>query len=95
MKKFLSLIFIFCGCIPHIHTEDLTKVQIGMNYQEVLVILGEPQQRSFSKISYYIDTKEPYLHEAYVYKSHQNSTESLRNCFLIFTDKILREVNCL
>jgi hypothetical protein len=92
MVNFVYLMLL--GCSSHIHNQDLLNIEVGMKYSDVTYQLGEPYAKGLSQTGYYHDTGLPYLHEVYIYKTHANSSSYYRNCYLIFADKVLRQMNC-
>ena len=90
-----TILFLLTSCASnHIHNRDLLNIEVGMKYSDVTYQLGEPYSKGLSQTGYYSDTGLPYLHEVYIYKTHANSSSYYRNCYLIFADKILRQMNC-
>lgn len=90
-----TLFYLLFGCTKHIHHDDLLKVELGMSYLDVTYELGQPHAKASSKIEKYMDTNEPYLHEVFIYQSHADASSYIRNCYLVFTDKVLRELKCM
>ncbi len=91
----MSILFYLLSCTQHIHNQDLLKAEIGMSYIDVTYALGQPHIKASSSIQRYFETNEQYLHEVYIYKSHSDTSAHIANCYLVFTDKILRELKCL
>jgi len=90
----ILILLSYIGCTQHVHTKDINKVNVGMSYDTTTRILGEPNKVVNNSIRVYQGTETAYNHEVLLYRSHSNASESLRDCYLIFTDKVLREVNC-
>lgn len=88
-------LFLLVSCASsHIHNQDLLNIEVGMKYIEVTQQLGEPYSKGTTQTGYYSDTGLPYLYEVYIYKTHADYVSSYRNCYLIFADKTLRQMNC-
>jgi hypothetical protein len=89
-----TVLFLLTSCTQHIHNHDLLNIEVGMKYIDVTYQLGIPHSKGLTQTGYYSDTGAPYLHEVYIYKTHADYMSSYRNCYLIFADKALRQMNC-
>ena len=93
-----ALILLLTSCTQHIHNKDLLKIQVGMNYDQVVQRIGEPYSIYSSTNKTAITTAAPYfketLNEVFIYRTHSETSSYFRSCFLVYTDKVLKKIKC-
>ena len=83
----------FICCTKHIHHKDILPVKPGMKYEQVIEQLGPPN-RLLGTEPIQSPTGEFKTFQTYIWKSHENINDSIKNCYFIFIDNTLMSVKC-
>jgi len=90
--KYLTLLTML-SCTKHIHHKDMLTVKPGMTYEQVVQQLGLPNKLATTKP---MQTKSGKFETAqiYVWKSHENMNDRIRECYFSFVNNNLIIVTC-
>ena len=90
--KYIPLLTML-ACTKHIHHKDMISVKTGMTYDQVVLQLGPPNMLFETKTDQYIDTKQYFKRETYIYRSHEGQNY-IKPCYFVFADGILIAIQC-
>ena len=90
--KYLTLITTL-ACTKHIHNRDMLAVKPGMTYEQVTQEIGLPNKLVRTEP---IKTQSGNFETAriYVWKSHENMNDWIKDCYFSFIDDTLIQVKC-
>ena len=97
MNRMKTILFLLTSCASnHIHNHGSFKYRSWHEATMTSPIkLGEPYSKGVITNRLLLRHRFTLpLHEVYIYKTHANSSSYYRNCYLIFADKTLRQMNC-
>ena len=90
--KYISLLTML-ACTKHIHHKDMLNVKPGMTYDQVVQEIGLPNKLSNTQ-PMEVSPGEFKTVQIYVWKSHENSNDWMKDCYFSFVDGNLVIVKC-